>query len=60
MFNVTPAQAQHRFDDPRGELACTVGSSVSVGFSELLDTDSMCDFVGRADNDLLTRRASSR
>ena len=54
--NVTPAEARQRFDGLRAELKDSVGGSVSVGFSELGDGDSLDAFVARADSDLLARR----
>lgn len=53
---ITMAEARQRFDDLRAELLESVGSSVSVGFSELLDSDSPDRFVARADSDLLAHR----
>ena len=54
--NITLAEARHRFVELRAELKDSAGSSVSVGFSELLDGDSLNEFVNRADRDLMTSR----
>ena len=55
--HITLAEARERFDELCPELKVSVGGSVSVGFSELLDGDAPGDFVERADRDLLTRRS---
>ena len=56
--NVTLAEARARFDRLRAELKDSAGSSVSVGFSELRDSDSPDEFIRRADTDLLARRSA--
>jgi diguanylate cyclase (GGDEF)-like protein len=55
--NVTLAEVRERFDRLRAELEDSAGTSVSVGFSELRDSDSPDDLIRRADTDLLARRS---
>ena len=57
---VTLAQAEHRFGELRAELHGSAGRSVTVGYSELMDGDSLEEFVKRADSDLLARGGATR
>ncbi len=54
--DVTVAEAQRRFGELRSELERSSGTSVSIGYSELRDSDSADDFVERADTSLLAKR----
>jgi diguanylate cyclase (GGDEF)-like protein len=56
--SVTLAQARARFDDLRQQLLESGDSSVSVGLSELRDSDTADEFIKRADRDLLSSRAA--
>jgi len=54
--DVTAVEARRRFDDVRAELRDLAGTSVSIGYSELRDSDSADDLVRRADTALLAHR----
>jgi GGDEF domain-containing protein len=54
--DVSAAEAQSRFDELRAELRGAAGTSVSIGYSELRDGDSVHDLVTRADTALLAHR----
>ena len=56
LHNISLVEARQRFDALSAEVQQSVGRSVSVGFSALLDTDSPDDFAKRADDDLPARR----
>jgi diguanylate cyclase (GGDEF)-like protein len=54
--DVTETQARKRFAVLRGELKQSTGSSVSIGYSELRESDCADDLVQRADSALLAER----
>lgn len=54
--DVSAAEARSRFDGLRAELRGMAGTSVSIGYSELRDGDSVHDLVTRADTALLATR----
>ncbi len=54
---IGPDEARARFGDLSEELNGSAGTSVSIGFGELLDDDTPELLVGRADDDLLASRA---
>ena len=54
--DVTADEAESRFDGLRAELEDSAGTSVSIGYSELRDSDSSHDLVTRADTALLADR----
>ena len=53
---VSATEAGARFGDLRQDLNGSTGNSVSIGFSELRESDSADALVQRADSDLLSRR----
>ena len=54
--SVTVGEARERFDDLLAELKDSGDISVSIGYSELRDGDSVDEFVRRADVALLAGR----
>ena len=57
--DVSVEEAAARFGDLSRGLNGSTGNSVSIGFSELRESDSADTLVRRADSDLLTRRGRS-
>jgi diguanylate cyclase len=54
--SLTLVAVQERFADLYAELKEAVGTSVSIGYSELREGDSAGEFVSRADKALLAHR----
>jgi diguanylate cyclase (GGDEF)-like protein len=57
--DVSANEASARFGDLSQDLNGSTGKSVSIGFSELRESDSADALVQRADSDLLSRRGHS-